>query len=349
MAIRNASEIDKNFLVNSSIQKDGFTFYNSEDLSIYGVKKIDGIFRRMKLEDAKRVSENVALISSECAGGRCRFVTDSTRVAILVKYRSVAKVPNYSYTATLGFDLYTGGHFVGCFVPPHDTVDTLESVVDTGNSDKEMRVYTLNFPVCSEICELYIGIDKDSRMESAPEYAVSAPIVFYGSSTTQGACASRPGNTYENMVSRALDCDYLNLGFWGNAMGEAEMAEYIASLNMSAFVYDYDYNSPSAEHLERTHEEMFKIIRERNPELPIIMLSAPKCYLDKEFKKRVTVIKRTYKNAISRGDKHVKFISGRAMLKGIEESALADNIHPGDIGFASIAKHVTRELKKMLF
>ena len=348
MTAKNAAEIDKNFAVNSSIDKSEFNFYSAEELSVHGVTKIDGIFRRMRYEDAKRVSENVALISTECAGGRCRFATDSERVAILVKYRSVAKVSNYSYTATLGFDLYTGGHYVGCFVPPQNTADTLEGVINTENVERKMRVYTLNFPVCSEICELYVGIDKGAQMESASEYSISKPIVFYGSSTTQGACASRPGNTYENMISRALDCDYINLGFWGNALGEVAMAEYIASLDMSVFVYDYDYNSPSAEHLEKTHEKMFKIIREKNPELPIIMLSAPKCELDKEFKKRVAIIKRTYKNAIACGDKHVKFMSGRAILKGIEGVALADNIHPGDMGFSNIAKCLIKEIKKML-
>ena len=80
------------------------------------------------------------------------------------------------------------------------------------------------------------------------------------------------------MISRALDCDYVNLGFWGNAKGEEEMANYIATLKMSAFVYDYDYNAPSAEHLQATHEKMFKIIREKQPNLPIVILSAPKYY-----------------------------------------------------------------------
>jgi hypothetical protein len=173
--------------------------------------------------------------------------------------------------------------------------------------------------------------------------------VFYGSSTTQGACASRPGNTYENIISRALDCDYINLGFWGNAMGEDAMAEYIASLEMSAFVYDYDYNAPTPEHLDATHERMFKIIREKNPELPIVILSMPKYYLDENDRKRLEIIKRTYENALSEKDKHVAFISGKTMLEGVKDIALTDNIHPGDVGFSEMAKHVLTKLKDMIF
>ena len=349
MAIRNAAKLDKNFSQDSSITKDGLKFYDAKELGVFGLSKIDGIYRRMRLEDAGRVSENVALISSESAGGRCRFLTDSCRIAISVKYRSVAKVPNYSYTATLGFDLYSNERYVGVFVPPLDTQDTLESVITVPEDMRGMNSYTLNFPVCSEVEELYVGVDEGCEIKCATEYSLSRPIVFYGSSTTQGACASRPGNTYENIISRALDCDYINLGFWGNAMGEDAMAEYIASLDMSAFVYDYDYNAPTPEHLGATHERMFKIIREKNPELPIVILSMPKYYLDENDRKRLEIIKRTYENALSKKDKHVAFISGKTMLEGVKDIALTDNIHPGDVGFSEIAKHVLKKLKDMIF
>ena len=236
---------------------------------------------------------------------------------------------------------------MGCYVPAMDTLDTLESVIDLKDAQGE-RAYTLNFPVCSEVSELYIGIKQGCRIGNAPEYALKKPIVFYGSSVTQGACASRPGNTYENILSRALDCDYVNLGFWGNAKGEAAMAEYIAGLEMSAFVYDYDYNADSAEHLQATHERMFQIIRKRNPDLPIVILSAPKYYLDGELQKRRSIIEQTYRNALGAGDRKVRFIAGDEMLKAVKDVALADNIHPGDAGFVEMAKHIGQALKELL-
>ena len=289
----------------------------------------------------------VALISTESAGGRVRFATDSPYVAIYVEYKSCAKVPNYSRTATMGFDLYSGEKYIGCYVPALDTVQTFESIIRFGDN-AGMREYTLNFPVSSEIAKLYIGVDEKSTVTSASRYAIEKPIVFYGSSTTKGACASRPGNSYENMISRRLNCNYLNLAFWGNALGEEKMAEYIAGLDMTAFVYDYDYNSPSAEHLEATHERMFKIIRERNPDLPIIILTAPKYYHDDEFKRRHDIIERTYLNAIKSGDKAVRFISCRDIFEDVRDVALADNIHPGDIGFSKIAEHVSLTLEELM-
>lgn len=345
MAVKDASTIDKNFFIPKEVIREGLVYHNAEELDVYGVKLIDGVYRRMEYSEAKKVSENVALISLECAGGRVRFVTDSPYIAIYVKYRSVAKVPNYSNSATLGFDLYSKERYVGCFVPALDTVDVFESVLDVDGTLKE---YTLNFPVSSEVSEVYIGVKEGCTLTKAPKYTIEKPIVFYGSSTTQGACASRPGNTYENILSRALDCDYINLGFWGNAKGEEAIAKYIAGLEMSAFVYDYDYNAPSAQHLALTHEKMFKIIRESNPSLPIIILSAPKYYLNSEEEQRLAIVENTYKNALTNGDKAVCFISGKEMLASVKDTALADNVHPGDNGFLAMAGFIKKALQDLM-
>lgn len=346
MAVKNASAIDKNFCIEKRVIREGLCYHSAEELNIHGVQRIDGIYRRMPYDIACSVSEQVGAISMECAGGRCRFTTDSPYISILVKYRSVAKVPNYSHTATLGFDLYAKEKFVGAFVPSLDVIDTFESVLDV--EEKGVREYTLNFPICSEIEELYIGVKEGCILKKASKYAIETPLVFYGSSVTQGACASRPGNTYPNIISRRLDCDYLNLGFWGNARGEEEMAKYIAGHTMSAFIYDYDYNSPSVDHLAATHEKMFKIIRKRNPQLPIIIVSAPKPYPSEEDLQRYAVIEKTYQNAVAGGDKFVRYIDGSTMLKEVKNIALADNVHPGDVGFLYMANFIEKALKEFL-
>ena len=58
------------------------------------------------------------------------------------------------------------------------------------------------------------------------------------------------------MVSRYFESDFVNLGFSGNCKGEDLMAEYIASCDMSIFVYDYDHNAPSADYLRETQEKL---------------------------------------------------------------------------------------------
>ena len=345
MSTRNAASIDKNFDIPSAISKDGLKFYDAMELSLYGLEFSDGKFRRMRTESAAAIGENILMISSESAGGRVKFATDSKKIAIFAEYGSIAKVPNYSMSATMGFDIYSGERFVGVFVPPLNAQESYESVIELSGADGSMQEYTINFPICSEVTRLLIGITSESKMLPGKEYKHDVPIVFYGSSTTQGACASRPGNAYPLILSRALDADILNLAFWGNAKGEAEMARYIAELDMAAFVYDYDYNAPTAEHLKATHEAMFKIIREKKPELPIIILSAPVPYPTTTDLERCEIIKETYLNAVNGGDKNVYFLSGSEIIAPVKNLALADNVHPGDVGFNAIANAILPILK----
>ncbi|MBO5945919.1 MAG: hypothetical protein J6Q69_04865 [Clostridia bacterium] len=348
MAIKDAALIDKNFSIPDGINKEGLRFYDARELDVYGLSYVDGLFRRMPEDAAKSVSENTFIISTESAGGRVKFKTNSKRIAIYAEYKSVSRVPNYSMTATMGFDIYSGKRFVGVFVPPLSTQESLESEIILPFSDGVCREYTIYFPVCAEIKRLLVGIDESAEMSGAEEYSVKTPVVFYGSSITQGSCASHPANTYENILCRELDIDYINLGFWGNALGEEAMARYIAKLPSSLFVYDYDYNAPNAAHLEATHERMFKIIREENKNLPIIIMTAVIPYPKDEDIKRCEVIRKTYENAIAAGDKNVYFLSGADILADVRDSALADNIHPSDIGFCAMADALAPIIKRVL-
>jgi hypothetical protein len=143
--------------------------------------------------------------------------------------------------------------------------------------------------------------------------------------------------------------NYVNLGFSEGALGEEEIADYIAKLPMSLFVYDYDYNAPSIQHLRETHERMFLRIREAHPDLPIIMMSRPKFYLSPEERERVNIMLQTYENALAAGDRNVYCIKGCDLLsEDIRENALVDNCHPTDGGFASIARVVEAKLREIL-
>ncbi|MBO4950268.1 MAG: SGNH/GDSL hydrolase family protein [Clostridia bacterium] len=335
--MRDISEIDKNLKVETTIQKDGLKFYDIKEqpFKVYGVFHDGERYRRMPDDVAKSVSDAIHYGVKYTAGGRVRFRTNSSFVAIHYK-GEMGKMPHFAFTGSCGFDLYFGNTYVGSFVPPMGNNKGYESLIDLG--DSEMKEVTINFPTYSFVEELYIGLDENAHIEAPTPYKVEKPVVFYGSSITQGGCSSRPGSCYEPYITRRFDCDHINLGFSGSARAEDEMAEYIAGLDMSLFVYDYDHNSPSIEHLTATHERMFKIIREKNPDLPIIMMSRPKYYLDSTEEKRLEIIKKTYENAKAAGDKNVYFIDGRDLCKLCGNEGTVDNCHPTDFGFASMAQ-----------
>lgn len=117
---------------------------------------------------------------------------------------------------------------------------------------------------------------------------------------------------------------------------------------MSVFVLDYDHNAPTTEHLEKTHNKMFKTIRAAQPKLPIIIMLRPKFYLTDEEKVRFEVVHNTYLEAKAVGDENVYFISGKKLMELVGDNGIVDNCHPTDSGFFSMACAVEEVLKEIL-
>ena len=344
--MKSITDVDKNFNVETKIERDNIAFYNPQNtpFEIYGVFYENGKFRRMPEEVAKSVNEGVKLLHSNTAGGRIRFKTNSSYVAIVAKMDGLGKMPHFAFTGSIGFDLYVGDKYCKSFMPPFDITDGYESCIDF--ADKSMREITINLPLYSNVNQVYIGLEKDCVIQSPTPYKNEKPVVFYGSSITQGGCASRPGTCYQGHLSRRFNIDYINLGFSGSARGEDVMADYIKNLDMSLFVYDYDHNAPDVEHLRKTHEKMFKTIRQQNPDLPVIMLSRPVYSLKEDEVERRNIVETTYKNAVANGDKNVFFLDGPQLMSLCKNEGTVDNCHPTDFGFASMAQAIGDLIEK---
>ena len=346
------SKIDKNFKVETKIEREGLTFFDVDEapFKVHGVYRDGDHYVRLPADVAKSVSNGVFSLHTHTAGGRVRFVTNSPYVAISVKVNLAYKMAHFAFTGSIGCDMYSGTRYIGTIVPPTNVQNEYEGIINLPFTDNEPREYTINMPLYSGVDKMYVGIKEGSVLTVAPDYEISKPVVYYGSSVTQGGCASRPGNAYQGINSRELDCDFINLGFSGNAKGEDEIANYIAGLDMSAFVYDYEYNSTTFDYYKQTHERMFKIIRDKNPDLPIIMVSRPKYYLapsERRFFEEVLMV--TYNNAVAAGDKNVYYIDGTTFFpEGMREAALVDNVHPTDVGFWCMAKGIGAKLREIL-
>ena len=340
--------IDKNFSVGATINKEGIKFYDSKcaPFRIFGLMYSEGRFHRIPTEVAERVSDGVKSLNLNTAGGRLRFRTDSPYVAISVKYTSVGRMPHFAFCGSIGFDLYDGDRYVKTFVPTVDKKLDFESVVEIGRG--KMRDITVNFPLYSSISEIYVGLDENASVEPPRPYSNEKPIVYYGSSITQGGCASRPGTCYQGHISRRFNADYVNLGFSGSARAEDPIIEYIKQLDMGLFVYDYDHNAPTPEYLESTHEKMFLAVRGEHPELPIVMMSRPlaKCNRTESDERRIEIIRKTYENAKSRGDKNVYFLDGDDLTALCQNEGTVDNCHPTDYGFVSMAAALAELIEK---
>lgn len=343
--MKNIYEIDKNFQFKTKIDIPGIRFYDVQQspISLHGVFHEDGMFRRMPEKTAKAVSDGVYNLHTHTAGGRVRFRTDSPYIAIHTEMPQIFIMSHCALTGSASFDLYVRDEagkerFVDPFKRSPSNFVGYESVLYPAGEG--MREYTINFPNYSSVNSLHIGLDENAVLEAPAPYTRSVPVVFYGSSITQGGCASRAGSTYQSILSRRFDFDYINLGFSGSAKGEQTMAEYIAGLPMSVFVYDYDHNAPTVQHLADTHEKLFQTVRKAHPDIPVIMMSRPRYFPDADALARLAVIRNTYENAKKAGDRNVYLIDGQTLMAMAGYDGMVDNSHPNDLGFGSMAKAV---------
>ena len=363
--MRPLAEVDQNFCLGKNLKKDDICFYNvlNEPFRIDGVIAPKGEgepFLRMPQEVAEQVNQGVAAMNPCTAGGRVRFKTDSSYIAVHVEIKDrpdlVGRFSHMPLTCSAGMDLfeYRDGkeHYVMTFVPPVTMADEYESIIEF--PDSRPRELTINMPLYSGVTKMLVGLSNTAEIWPCRNYRHELPVVYYGSSITQGGCASRPGNSYEAMISRRLDCNYINLGFSGWARAEQSICDYIRQIPMSVFVFDYDHNAPTIEHLEKTHMAFYKRFRDAQPDTPIIFATRPHsdaftAWLSSEaVEARYQIVKKTYDDAIASGDQNVYLIDGRKMVAHIPDSWGVDLSHPNDLGFHAMATAFGDVLEQLL-
>ncbi len=349
-------EIDKNMQYHSAEELGELEWYDirkEEAFDIYGLYKprSEKEFKRMPTEVAEKVNEGVLQFHGLTAGGRVRFGTDSSVIAVLAETDPNLPFGNMSPIATAAFDLYRTDKsgqlsYRGTFAPPYSITDSYSAYVGGLEYSTD---YLIHFPTYQHIKSLYIGIERGKSLFKSRSYRSLAPIVFLGSSITQGGCASRAGNGFVNVISRTLDMDIVNLGFSGSCRGEPEMAEYVASLPASVFVCDYDHNAPNAEHLKATHYPLYRLYRDKNPDTPIVFISKPDWICDPNAAARREVIRETYRRAVEEGDSRVWIIDGEQLFAGERYAdCTVDSCHPNDLGNDRMARVIGGVLKEIL-
>lgn len=344
------SKYDKNFAIKADVGEPDIKWYSvmEEPFDIYGLyqPKEDGLFRRMPTEVAEKVNSGVLSLHTNTAGGRIRFKTDSRYIALKVEYNELRLMSHMPEAGVAGFDIhrYEDGEFIflNIMMP---NMDDNNGYVRKVNAMGRMTDYIISMPLYNNVKNVYIGISENAKLEHGGEYKIKKPIVYYGSSITQGGCASRPMNSYQGYISEYFDADYINLGFSGSAKGEQAMFDYIATLDMSAFVYDYDWNS-SYDEVKVRYIEGYKTIRAAHPDVPIILVGYPTFNPKDTGGLRAQVKRETYEYALSQGDTKVALIETPELCEGdFMFHCSVDGTHPNDLGFYRMAMKFVEKLE----
>ena len=288
-------------------------------------------------------------LGRRCPGARIGFRTDAPYFDIEITLESMSVDIGMAIYSCQSVEVRLGertsSRFAALVSPKNYQTLTYGQRI---NKSAEMEEVMLYLPRNEIVTEVKLSFPDDAVIEAPTPYRYG-PVLFYGSSITEGGCACRMTNAYNALLSNRLDMDYYNFGFSGSARGQLPMADYINTFDIKALVYDYDYNSPSVEHLSETHEPFFKRIREKHPDLPVIMMGRPNFEYIPDAAQRREVIYKTYRNAVESGDKNVYYIDSETFFGDADrEQCTIDRTHPNDIGFYRMANAIEPVLKQAL-
>ena len=193
---------DPNLNVKAAIDRPDVRLYDVRQapFQLYG---FETPFVRIPEEVARATSKGVLGLYRDTAGGRVRFSSDSNYVAIRAEFSDITRFSHMPLTGTAGFDLYVDDPVSGVsrycktFIPPYGMVDGYEQIIQL--PDRRLRYFTIHFPSYSAVSQLFVGLQESATVGEGLSYRDPLPVIYYGSSITQGACSSRPGAIYHTI------------------------------------------------------------------------------------------------------------------------------------------------------
>ncbi len=285
------------------------------------------------------------------SGGRIRFRTDSQVIAIRVEYPSPPDMKNMHAFGQTGVDLYADGVYVGTAIADKDAKPGKvyeHTYFDLPDRPRAMRDIVLYLPLYKPAKVISVAVDKDAKLSVAPDFATKRPVVFYGTSITQGGCASRSGMSYQAILGRKLNLDFVNLGFSGNGKGEPEVAKVVAEIDASAFVLDFSQNNQTIESLREVYKPFIEAIREKHPETPIIAITPISSARETWTATELPAMRDYIRKVVAESGPHVTLVEGTDLLGPNQLDGLVDGVHPNDLGFQQMAEALMPYISKVL-
>lgn len=292
------------------------------------------------------------------AGIYLSFYSDSKSIAM--RYQLHDKnysMPHMPSTGVSGIDLYAidiNGKELWC-AGNYSFADTVKyNFSPIGYDSRHGYEYRLYLPLYNSVKWLEIGVDEGSSFKLIPS-SKEKKIVLYGTSILQGACASRPGMAWGNILGRRLSSEVINLGFSGNGMLEKEMIDILANEDAKAYVIDCMPNVFSLEPnvIIDTLVKAVKRLRDNKPLTPIILSehsgypnSVTNPVQKKKYEDSNIATKQAYKILCDSGIKNLHLLSFDEISQPLD--ATVEGIHPNDYGMYALADAHEKKLREVL-
>jgi hypothetical protein len=311
-------------------------------------------FDRFPAKAESMVAGPVWNLSRHSAGMMVRFKSNSN--AIHARWKLLSSrlgMPHMPPSGVSGLDLYArddkGKWRWAAATRPNK--QEMQAALLTGIAPG-MREYAIYLPLYNGTESLEIGVSKGSRFESlAPRSA--KPLVFYGTSITHGACASRPGMAHPAILGRRLEIPVVNIGFSGNGKMHKEVGDLMVDVDAACYIIDCLPNMNASMVTERCIPFVNQL-RKARPSTPIVLVE------DRRFANSWLVpgrakfhddnhaaLRKAYEQLKASGVKHLHYLGGDDLL-GDDAEGTTDASHPNDLGFVRQADAFEPVLRRAL-
>ncbi|MDR0333253.1 MAG: SGNH/GDSL hydrolase family protein [Dysgonamonadaceae bacterium] len=334
-------------------------YYDAAAFPLFGKisEETETRYERLPAHLQSKTRPPVWRLGKDTAGLFIRFSSNSSSIGL--KWTLVGNniLNHMTNVGVKGFDLYCLQGDKWEFVNSARTlIDGFENhAIIVANMSAEGREFMLYFPLYDGVTSLEIGVDSTAflHLPKREVFTQRKPIITYGTSILQGACASRPGMAHTSILSRWLDTEFINLGFSGNGQLDYEIAEIIAEREVSLIILDFMPNV-NVTQIEEKMEKFYDIIRQKQPDVTILFIENPifpqgrfDLRMRNEVETKNAALHKAFAKLLCKGEQNTFLIPSAGMI-GIDGEATVDGVHFTDLGFMRYAEYLYPIVKQHL-
>lgn len=339
---------------NSNSKTEKISYYGKEHFIIEGSgipeNEKESPYDRLPFASKDKLRKAVWDLSKNSAGITVRFFSNSSQIKIKWDLLNDTRMNHMAETGIKGVDLYMRINGEWKYVNTGKPTGKNNEASLVSTLSKENREFKVWLPLYDGVTKIEIGIDSLASIEK-PMASTKLPIVFYGTSITQGGCASRTGMAYTTIISRKMDVDCINLGFSGNGKMESAVVDVIGGIKASFYVIDCLPNMTAAEVTERV-SPLVQNLRSRHSNTPIVFvenIEYSKIFYEEATRKLIQdkndALKAEFEKLKKAGIKNIHYISAKNAI-GNDNEATVDGVHLTDLGYMRMADHLIKEFNK---
>ena len=331
-------------------------YYGEESFLLEGTFIHDSLkenrYDRLPASYKEIVREPVWDLSKHSSGLSIRFLSNSSVITAKWEVLNNFSMDHMPDTGIKGVDLYFKDNDEWQYINTGVPVGFNNEYKLVENMDNELREYKVFLPLYDGIKNIEIGVDSLSYVKK-PMSNEKKPIVFYGTSITQGACASRPGMAHTNIISRQLDRDVINFGFSGNGRMEESIANLISDSNPIFYVIECMPNMYPPDLVSSNTIPLINTIRAKDSDTPIILVdlfTSPLTALDKNAIRGTSemnnALKTQYDKMINNGYNNIIYLETQSAL-GNDFEGTVDAVHFTDLGFIRYSDFLVKKFDEL--